>query len=120
MVASHDPRPDPPISGRGGGYVKFVPKYQKARGFGARDRMSPENSGAKQKRRRIWSEAFFDLCPLSFVLCPLTAEACLLALAALMTAEEGMSPGSPARGALAARHGRHARSHSHHGHRAAP
>ena len=31
MVASRDPRPDPPISGRGGGYVKFVPKYQKAR-----------------------------------------------------------------------------------------
>ena len=70
--------------------------------------------------RRVWGEAFLFSGSWSVVRGPWSAAAWLPVLASLMTAEEGMSPWSPARGALAARHGRHARSHSHHGHRAAP
>ena len=65
----------------------------------------------------FWCEAFLLSAPVSGLRSPFSAGASKLVQAALMTAEEGMMPGSPACGALAARHGRHARSHSHHGHR---
>ena len=69
----------------------------------------------------FWCDRFSGLSPFSILHSPFSIlrASLALSLASMMTTEEGMMPGSPACGALAARHGRHARSHSHHGHREA-
>jgi hypothetical protein len=69
----------------------------------------------------FWCDRFSGLSPFSILHSPFSIlrASLALSLASMMTTEEGMMPGSPACGALAARHGRHARSHSHHVHREA-